>query len=171
MCQASACVGNPPVISTNGEAYFNQHFKGPQGPYGRSMRLKLADFDSPAVEIYRNEQVEVLALSQDDRMLAIGNVDSTIELVEIASGNARRLMGHERAVWTLDFSSDGRTLASGGPDGTVRLWRVDVGEPLGIIERWTNGDVQQVAFSPDGTRLAAAGRDGDSGSVRLWEVK
>ncbi|HQU43261.1 MAG TPA: hypothetical protein PK867_10640 [Pirellulales bacterium] len=105
----------------------------------------------------RRRNVAPTALSYDDRSLAIGNHDSTIDVVELATGRQRRLGAHDRVVLSLDFSLDGRTLA-GGTDGTVRLWRVDVGEPLGILERRTNGEIQQIAFLADGSTLAAARR-------------
>jgi eukaryotic-like serine/threonine-protein kinase len=166
-----AYFGRLPVFTTRGEAYFNQYFEGAKGTYGRVTRLKLDDFESHAVEFAPNDQPLTLALSPDDRIMAMGNADSTIETLEIATGSRRRLVGHERAVTTLDFSPDGRTLASGALDGTVRLWRVNVGEPLGILERRNNGEIQQVKFSHDGRSLAAAGQDGDGATVSLWEVK
>lgn len=136
----------------------------------RLLRLRLTDLGAAEEVIADDDQSQALALSPDDRLLALANFDSTIEIRDMATGERRLLAGHERAVGTVAFSPDGRTLASGGLDGTLRLWRVDVGEQLGILERRWQGDIQQVAFSPDGTRLAAAGRDGAGGAISVWEI-
>jgi len=73
----------------------------------------------------------------------------------------------------LAFSPDGRLLASGGTgqSGHLRVgygpgvvvWDVLAGDKLGELPVTPN----VVAFSPDGTRLTTAGRDGD---ILLWAV-
>jgi WD40 repeat protein len=48
-----------------------------------------------------------------------------------------------------------------------RLWnQIRASEPLATL-RAGGGEVRQVAFSPDGKRLAAATKDGE---LRIWEV-
>ena len=101
----------------------------------------------------------------------IGNVDSTIELVEIATRESRRLVGHELAkYWRWVFHLTAEHLPAGGLtahcDCGASMWASN----SGILQRWPQGGVQQVAFSPDGTRLAAAIGDGAGGSVSLWET-
>jgi len=58
-------------------------------------------------------------------------------------------------------------LASGGNDSTVRLWDVAAGQPLGAPFTAGGAGVNSVAFTPDGTRLLAAGGDG---IIRAWNV-
>jgi tetratricopeptide (TPR) repeat protein len=52
-------------------------------------------------------------------------------------------------------------------DGTVRLWDVTTGAEPRILKGHT-GAVTNVAFSPDGTRLASM--DTPRGRVKLWDV-
>lgn len=57
-------------------------------------------------------------------------------------------------------------LASGSWDRTARLWNVRTGISLHILrEKW--GDVDSVAFSPDGRGLASGG----GGRACLWDVR
>src|SRR5262249_24861874 len=59
-------------------------------------------------------------------------------------------------------SPDGHTLASGGVDNTLKFWDVPSSSPL---REYAAAEVNGVALSPDGTKLAAACQDG---LVRVW---
>ena len=75
--------------------------------------------------------------------------------------------------WALTFSPCGRYLVSGawwrrGLDKTpIRFWEVATGE--NVYTLWSHStDVQDVAFSPDGTLLASGSFDG---TILLWNMK
>ena len=70
------------------------------------------------------------------------------------------------SVNSVAFSPDGQTLASGSDDNTVRLWNVNTGGSIGILEGHER-DVNSVAFSPDGQTLASGSSDN---TVRLWDA-
>ena len=55
------------------------------------------------------------------------------------------------ALESVAFSPDGRTLAAGGDDGTISWWDAPARRRLGRRSPPTDGAVQAVAFSPDGT--------------------
>jgi len=74
--------------------------------------------------------------------------------------------------FALAFSPCGRYLASGswwygGDKVSIRLWDVSIGENIATF--WGHPtDVQDLAFSPDGTLLASGSFDG---TILLWDMK
>jgi WD40 repeat protein len=69
----------------------------------------------------------------------------------------------------LAFSPDAKVLACGTRHGSLLLWDVANGtelRPLAGLDSW----LAQIAFSPDGTLLAAAGSVESGGVVKIWQV-
>jgi WD40 repeat protein len=81
--------------------------------------------------------------------------------------------GHSSAIDTMAISHSGRLLASSASfDGTIRLWDVHNGR---LLRRFETGGLgaNALAFSPDGTQLAAAlalAADESSDALRVWDV-
>jgi WD40 repeat protein/serine/threonine protein kinase len=80
-------------------------------------------------------------------------------------GAAYRLEGHRSEVRAAAFSPDGRMIVTASADTTARLWDVEHGEEIGLLDH--PGRVNTAAFSPDGQTLATAGFDR---LIRLWAV-
>ena len=74
----------------------------------------------------------------------------------------------------IAFTPDGRRLvASSGREGTVRVWSVDTGAELLVLDQHarTRAPVRAVIgidVSPDGSRIATAGADG---SARIFDAE
>jgi WD40 repeat protein len=115
------------------------------------------------------------ALSPDGTRLAVGIPGETTVQVWVVEdgGPLLSLKGHTAGVHCLAWAPDGKSLASSATDynhfesaymgGEVKLWDIASGS-----ERLTlRGDraVTQVAFSPDGRRLATLGH-----ALRVWDA-
>jgi RNA polymerase sigma factor (sigma-70 family) len=124
----------------------------------------------------------VLAFSPDNRVLAVGPPEGSVQLWDIPGRRElRKLESPEGGAGSMAFSPDGKTLATAVRSVSrvppIRLWDVATGKLLRRLDgpRWNC----QIAFSPDGKYLAAGGTDDhgkllvrpiDGQSVWLWET-
>ena len=114
-----------------------------------------------------------LAFSPDGKRLAVASGEA-IKLYDPDTGKeALSLTGHTWPVHSVVFSLDGKLLASGAGGsrdgrrrGDVRVWDAAAGGVRHDLSWWEDGDVQAVAFSPDGKWLAAGGMKG----LRVWDA-
>jgi WD40 repeat protein len=114
-----------------------------------------------------------LALSGDDRWMALLSRAGQVEIREIAAGRECRSLYHGRIgnrsprsaylVGEVDFRSDGRVLASAG-DAGVRLW--DLASFAEVVYP-PIGTCCTARFGPDGARLLTYGTAG----LHLWPIR
>lgn len=81
----------------------------------------------------------------------------------------RRLTGHTQLVWTTAISPDGTRALTSAMDNTIRLWNLETGEQLHMLNL---GDMpDRIAFSPNGRRILTFHWAGFVDHVmRLWNA-
>jgi hypothetical protein len=76
-------------------------------------------------KIEKGHVAACLAWSPDNRVLAVGGLDNSVRLWEVASAQVRReFVGHLAQARILAFSPDGRLLVSGSEDTTLLIWQM-----------------------------------------------
>jgi RNA polymerase sigma factor (sigma-70 family) len=150
---------------------------------GKTLATVAVTYDTVALERGKNDegQVEVKA----GTLLP----NSTLKLRDAATGALKRSLGEEKHTYFtgLAFSPDGKTAAvavmrhphdppTGGDlsKSEVRLFDVATWAPRDKAD--VAGPAYALAFSPDGTRLAAGnarrfGKGREGFSVRIWDVR
>ncbi len=106
----------------------------------------------------------ICAMSRDGRHLAFGDDAGDLHVVDLATSTTVKRLRHPGSSWgQVVFSHDGRKLAGGGTHDAhmhVLVWDLQ-SEELQHHWRWEKGndphsDVEALAFSGDGNRIAAA---------------
>jgi WD40 repeat protein len=111
-------------------------------------------------------QCELLALSDDGRLLCGFSRGSGLMLFDIASGRQTSLWsGNSVGVQALRFTTDGREVFAAMADGVVRAWSTEPGEASFVL---STGDATVAALdvATDGRWLATCG---PRGAVKVWQ--
>jgi WD40 repeat protein/serine/threonine protein kinase len=121
-------------------------------------------------------KVGAVVFSPDGSRLASASDDATVKVWDPKTGQETlTLKGHTLTVHAVAFSPDGTRLASasGGYDpqkkqvfGEMKVWDAGTGQELLTVKGHT-GAVKEVAWSPDGSRLASS----DQWMIKVWDAK
>ncbi len=117
--------------------------------------------------------VRLLATTRDGRWLAAAGDSERVHAWNLTSLHESRvpfvLSGHREPVLSLAADPTGRVLASGDAGGDLILWDLDRDDPNDSPQLLSlcSGPVTSLAFSGDGSRLVAIGRE-DGLAVVSW---
>jgi eukaryotic-like serine/threonine-protein kinase len=121
---------------------------------------------------------QAVAFSPDGRYLVTGKLEGVVQVWDAETGELVGTLGtHEREIRGLVFSKDGRHLATASGDGQVKLWDATRLEETRLDEKpkvlhtlgaRVAGPGVNVAFSPDGQRLATGGEEN---TIKIWDVE
>uniref|UniRef100_A0A672Z224 U3 small nucleolar RNA-associated protein 13 C-terminal domain-containing protein n=1 Tax=Sphaeramia orbicularis TaxID=375764 RepID=A0A672Z224_9TELE len=124
-----------------------------------------------ATEKAHDKDVNSVAVSPNDKLLASGSQDRTAKLWSLAGEGSLSLLGvfrgHRRGVWAVCFSPVDQVLATSSADGTTKLWGLQDFSCLKTFEGH-DASVLKVIFVSRGTQLLTSGSDG---LVKLWTIK
>lgn len=127
---------------------------------------------SPGHRLWRESGDSVTAISPGGNHLAIGDAGGHVHILQVdanaeelaAAGDELSFIGHRGAIVELAFSRDGALVASAGDDREIRIWETSSGLPRPFHVRTLASDVDEITFSPTGSRVAVLG------GQRLWVI-
>jgi WD40 repeat protein len=120
------------------------------------------------VTAYRGHDryVRAVAFSPDGTWIASAGGDADIRIWDPQTGkDVKTLKGTGNYITAMAVSPDGKHLLAAGDDRTLHVYNTADGKINRTIDYMLFGGLRSLAFSSDGTRLAAGA---DNGYVRLW---
>jgi WD40 repeat protein len=135
-------------------------------------QLFLWDIQRRRLRFQAQMNVQALAFQPDGAALVVASAD--ILFLSLPEGEVQNsLKGHPQGTTCLDLArrDDDILLASGGMDGVVRIGNLNTRRLVHKLAH--DAPVRQIAFSPDGTLLAALswGDEGRPRGAYVWDVQ
>ena len=107
------------------------------------------------------------AISNDDRQIATGNRDGSVQTWDALPGKLlRTLVGHSVPASVIAFSENGSFLVSGSADATAAVWSTANGRELHTLKGHTS-EITAISIQCGGTRIVTGSRDG---SAIVWDA-
>ncbi|MCD4786010.1 MAG: DUF4062 domain-containing protein [Candidatus Eremiobacteraeota bacterium] len=128
--------------------------------------------------------VNSVSVTPDGKRMVSGRYDKTLRLWDLETRKCLKIMwGHTWSVTSVSITPDGKYAVSGSGedfsvgdfkgDATIRLWYLETGECLKIMEGHTD-TVNSISITPDGKR-AVSGSGGyvrkKDITLRLWDLE
>jgi WD40 repeat protein len=105
--------------------------------------------------------------SPDGRFIVACQDDERLRVWRFPDFREKFLVGHERAVYAIDFDPVTGHLVSAGVEGCVRIWDIETGETLRKIEAHEKA-IMALAVTQDGRTLFTGSKDN---TIGIWEME
>jgi len=153
-------------------------------PGGQRIRIMTCSFDGSLRvwnlktgeqigDAWRDEENGVLAMavSLDGKKIVCGCVDG-VELWDIDTGKIiAKWTGHTSYVTSVCWNRDCGRVVSASGDGTARVWDVESGNTVLVIETGLS-EMWAVIYSPDMTIIVTSGESEDLKEfMKIWDAK
>lgn len=116
------------------------------------------------------KRISRLAFSRDGQILATGDEDGKVQVVDGRTGESKwQMAGHSAAVCSLGLSADSTNLLIGGFQTGLQFWDVASGRQRPSPKESPRA-VGVFATSPDGKRCATVGRQQDRPDIIVWDA-
>lgn len=139
------------AVSKRGNSFYST------GNDGRIFQGTLGAIAEPAFAVTGNRN-RVLALSPDERYLAVASDSAAIQLYEVATRRFTSVGGHKRFVNDIQFLPDGKSFVSVSGDLTIRITEVANGRSSQLLA--LPFEIKSIDLTPDGKTLYGASPKG-----------
>jgi len=117
------------------------------------------------IPIGHTKEVEVIALSNDNKYMYTGSADYTIKLWETESAlELRTYRGHNATITAICVTSDNYNIISASDDGTIRIWNVETGKEILKIPAHNKG-ITALKYLEFTKTIVSASQDG---TIKMW---
>jgi WD40 repeat protein len=138
-----------------------------------TLPMAVSEGQEPKKVAVQSDTILALAWSPDGKWIAGSGFDKTVKIWKAGEWElASTLGGASKTVRSVAFSPNSNLLAAGSDDGSVRIWETKTWKLKQTLVG--HGDIPCLAFTPDGTTLAAIsiaylGDNKVSPAIKLWD--
>jgi WD40 repeat protein len=129
---------------------------------------------SQITTLYNQGRINDIAFTPDGSSLVSVDLDNTIKIWDIATGNVVRSW-QQTGVWVIAVSPDGTLIAGGGTDNKIYVWALQTGNSVTTLQGHTAA-VSSIDFNPTCSSLLSECEvglvsGGFDNRVRLWNLE